>query len=332
MESPADNFNYSIDNVIEELLDEDTTILPKNLTRLSDIGGEEITQFQKIWLSISDWRRQALLEELDQLYQVDTLLSFENILRIALDDPSPQIRFIALRCIQEYDVMDLVPDFIHIVEYDDDEELRALAASTLGKYIFLGELGKLSEDKLDRIERCLFGLLKAEETPLIRRHALESLGFSSSQDVVGHIKDAFESNKTYWVSSALIAMGRSFDSHWEKNVLSVFDHPSPDIRIEAIKAAGELELSNAKKILIDFLNDDDSEIRMAAILALSKIGGSGLAGIFQNILENTSDEDELEIIENAMEILAFNQSLGFPDLSPSEDKSDYDSNSQDMEI
>jgi len=329
MDGQSDYHNYSIDDVIEELLDEDTPFHPSNLDKLSDLVGEDLNQFKKAWPDIPHWRRQALLEDLEKLFEDDTLLSFENICRVALCDRNPQIRFIALRCLQEYDVKDLVPEFIRMLNEDSDEELRALAASTLGKYIYLGELEALSKHKLRKIEDSLLRIIKSNETSLIQRHALESLGFSTNDEVPNYINSAFDSDQISWIISALIAMGRSCDSRWEVKVRSAITHQSFEIRKEAIRTAGELELVNVRPVLLEFLDDSDIEIRMAAVWALSKIGGSSIRGILENLIEKSSTEKEIDIIENALENLVFDQSLGNFDISDFEESTDLFDNNAD---
>ena len=296
MEYHSDNINFSIDDLIEELLDEDTPIHPTNLNNLSDLIGEDLVQFRKAWPNIPTWRKQALLEDLEQLFEDDTLLSFENVCRIALEDRNPQIRFIALRCLQEYDIKDLALEFNRILNEDPDEEIRALAASTLGKYVYLGELDSISKRKLKIIEDSLLRIIKSEDISLIQRHALESLGFSSHNDVPELIKSAFDSNQIPWMISALIAMGRSYDSRWEGKVKRAITHHSADVRKEAIKTSGELLLVNIRPILLKFLDDRDIEIRMAAVLALSMLGGSNTRVVLENLLKHTSNDEEIEII------------------------------------
>jgi len=327
----SDNPNYSIDDLIVELLDEDTPIHPTNLNSLSDLFGEDLVQFRKAWPNFPTWRKQVLLEDLEQLFKDDTLLSFENVCRVALEDSDPQICFIALRCLQEYDVKDLTPEFIRILNEDPDEELRALAASTLGKYVYLGELDAISKRKLKNIEDNLLRIIKSDDISLVQRHALESLGFSSNDEVPELIKSAFDSNQIPWMISALTAMGRSCDSRWEGEVRRAITHQSADVRKEAIKTSGEL-LVMIRPILLELLDDRDIEIRMAVVLALSMFGGSNIQVILENLLNQTSNIEEIEIIKNAIENLVFNQSLGNLNFSDFDEKPNhFDNNADDYE-
>lgn len=89
---------------------------------------------------------------------------------------------------------------------------------------------------------------------------------------------------------------------------------SSDLNVEAARAGGELELSEARPALFDLLQAEDGETRLAAAWALSQIGGQGVSAALQELLERTEDEDEMDLIENALENLAFTDEIGKLDL------------------
>jgi HEAT repeat protein len=102
-------------------------------------------------------------------------------------------------------------------------------------------------------------------------------------------------------------MGRSANTDWNPLVLAMMDHESPDIRFEAARAAGELEISEALPQLMQLTEDDDDDVRMAAIWSLSQIGGTGVEELLEELLEQSEDEEESEMIESALENLAFTE-------------------------
>jgi len=125
--------------------------------------------------------------------------------------------------------------------------------------------------------------------------------------------------------SALLAMGRSYDSRWATDVLKMLDHLSLKIRLEAVRAAGELEIPDAKPQLLELLEDDDQNVRLAAVWSLSQIGGTGLQQVFESLLQENEDEDEIQAIEDALENLVFNESMGlYKDLDLEDDYDDLD--------
>jgi HEAT repeat protein len=316
------DLDVTFSEVIAALLDEDTPLNPRNLYRLSDLTSKELAEFKKAWPRIPIWRRQALLEDLEQMFENDNLLSFESICRFAMTDPEPKVRFVAIYSLQEYQVKDLIPSFIQIMEKESDEELRALAVSVLGKYIYYGELEEVPKDLQKNLEKRLLGIANGSDSSLVRRRAIESLGFSSQRDVPRLIQTAFDTHDEDWMTSALFAMGRSCDNRWDKEVLAMLSHTSPKIRCEAARAAGELEISQAKPQLIELLDDGDPNVRMASIWSLSQIGGSGLQQIFERMLDEMDFDQEARFIEDALDNLLFNQSIGLHD--PFDFKDDFD--------
>jgi len=313
MDEITNPIELDFEEVITALLDSDTTLNPRFLYRLTDLVDDELFQFKKIWPEITEWRRQALLEDLEVLFEADTLLSFESICRRAMDDTNPKIRFQALHSLLGYDVHDLIPEFIKILLEDEFEELRAIAAENLGKYIYLGEVDSLSKRTLGAIERVLLSVARGGDSALVRRKAVEALGYSSHKDVPGLIQKALNAEEPTWTSSALYAMGRSMDERWEPIVLKMLVHPIPEIRFEAIRAAGKLEIAKARPYLLKYLEDYDQDVQMAVVWSLSRIGGSGLKSLFENLLKDAEIETHIQIIEEALDYVIFNQSIDFTD-------------------
>ncbi|MDO9546833.1 MAG: HEAT repeat domain-containing protein, partial [Pelolinea sp.] len=90
----------------------------------------------------------------------------------------------------------------------------------------------------------------------------------------------------------------------------------PEIQIEAVKAAGELEIASAKDTIIEFLSITESyeEVHLQAIWALSKIGGSDIIELLEEMIEESEDEEEIEILELALESLDLTDGMPSYDL------------------
>ena len=129
------------------------------------------------------------------------------------------------------------------------------------------------------------------------------------KDVPDIIQRAYEEKNSKWVASALFAMGRSADIRWKKHVLEKIPSQENEIKIEAIRSAGELEIEAARPLLLQMLKEsiDGDDIRHTLIWALSKIGGGEIEEVFNNLLDNTDDEDEIEILEMAFHNLNFSK-------------------------
>jgi HEAT repeat protein len=194
-------------------------------------------------------------------------------------------------------------------EHDPDADVRAASAAALATYIYMGEVEDISTKKLLVVEECLLRLIGGNDTSLVRRRALEALGFSSRKEVVGLIEKAYASPDVEWLVTALFAMGRSANSRWKPQVLKMLTHEQPAIRAEAAGAAGELEIKAAVPQLMELLEDSDLDVRMAAIWSLSQIGGPRVRTALEALLEITEDDEEANQIENALENLDFTEEM-----------------------
>jgi len=317
----------SFQTVLEALLNTDTTLDPAYLFRLSDLEGEDAQQIKEAWSQIPDWRRRALLEDIEQLADDNNLLSFEQICRIAIDDDDPRVRFLAVRPMFMYEPVDLIGKITSMLENDADENVRAVCASTLGKFVYLGEIEDIPHQTKDEIVDCLLRVTQSEDTREVRRRALEALGFTTHKTIPGLIDQAFASEHNDWLVSALFAMGRTYDSRWAPKVVQMLHHQSPAIRFEAARAAGELEIRDAVQNLLELIEDTDEDVRLAATWSLSQVGGEGVMEALENQLKVARSQEEARVAQEALDNLLFNQDMelfGLLDFTEEDDDSlDY---------
>lgn len=292
--------------VLDALLDEDHVLDPRYLYRLSDLGPQEVKRLKEIWPSISEQRRRSLLEDLEELTEVNTLLSFEMLFRFAIHDQDPQVRFYAIRAIEVFDTDDLIQTFLQVLEEDESVDVRAVTASVLGKYVYRGEIDEIPKEEQRQIEETLLAVLNSDEPSRVRRRALEAVSYSPRAEVHEQIAAAYQRESEAWLASALFAMGRSYDHRYDEKVCSKILHPSPKVRAEAVRASGELILEEAVPDILDLL-DDVSQVRRAAIWALSQIGGEGVAEAIQASRREALSEEEEALIERALDNLAFTE-------------------------
>jgi HEAT repeat protein len=330
----SDALNIPFDELMEALLDDTTPLAPRFLYRFTDLPDTEIEKLKENWPNINADRRTHLIEDLEELAESNTLLSFDAVLRIGLKDENGKTRKSAIRALWESEATDLIHEFTELLENDPETEVRAQAAAGLGRFIYLGELEKIRADLFRPLEKKLLGLLEdGKAAPEIRQSALESLGFSGHVDVTGYIQQAYRADEDGWIISALIAMGRSAHDRWGQDVLDKIDDRNPSIRLEAARAAGLLELKAAKTALLYLLEDSESEVREAAIWSLSEIGGKEVVEKLEELLEESEDDAETLLLENALENLALIEETEDFDLFDYEEddyeEGDYDEDEDD---
>jgi HEAT repeat protein len=310
----SSNPKFEIKTLIDELLDTSKPLHPSFLYRLSDLNPNEIGKISQIWVGIPTWRRQALMEDLEQIGDGNLLMDFSAICRLASSDSDARVRELAIRIMGEYEMPENIEIFTRMITEDRAQEVRAVAATAMSPFIYQGEIEELSPPIFDKVEKCLLNVLKGDDVPLVRRRALEAIGFSSKEEVTSLIESAYYSGNDQWLASSLISMGRSANEKWRSLVEPMLDHENPDVRLEAIRAAGELETKAVIDKLMDFTADDDDLIRMAAIWSLSQIGGEGIHDLLLQLYEESEDEDEMEFIETALDNLAFTQDFELFDM------------------
>lgn len=297
----------SFDLVIKSLLDTSQPFPPAYLHRFSDITPSELAHLKKVWDQVLPDRRAAILEDLETLSEADTLVSFDEMCKFTLDDTDPRVRQTSLQILWESNEIALIPKFIQMMNTDENIQVRAAAASSLGQFVYLGELEEIPQNWLEQVENQLIKVFRSKEDPLVRRRALESLGFSSRKEVEEFIRDAYNNEDIGWLSTALFAMSRSADTAWVPAILDMLDHPDTEVQFQAVRALGELEAVRARGPLLRMLEDgiEDDEVRLAVIWSLSKIGGENVRSRLEQMLEESEDEDEIELIEEALENLYF---------------------------
>jgi HEAT repeat protein len=307
--------NVAFQTVLDALLDTSRPFPARYLHRFSDLPPAEVKAILQVWPKVTAQRKVALLEDLEELAEADTLTSFDDLARPLLADSQPQVRVLAMRLLWECEDPKLIPVYLDILNADEDPVVRAAAANALGLFVYLGEVENIPAELHRQVEDNLLEVATSEQEDQIRQRALESLGASSRDEVPPLIEAAYRRKDTAWEVSALYAMGRSADNRWEKQVLSNLTNPSDEVRSEAIRAAGELDLRASRTILLDMLVDEeDLVIRRQIIWALSKIGGEGVRNRLEELFEAEMDDDEADFLEEAIDNLAFNEDSGLFDL------------------
>jgi HEAT repeat protein len=302
--------------VMAALKDESTPFPPKYLHKFSDLEGNNLANFKKTWAVTTSRRKVNLLRDLEDLAESETLVCFDNIARIGLNDSNPQVRAVSARLLWEAEDEDLIPIFTRMMLQDADESARSAGAAALGRFVLLGDLEDLPPATLKKVEDNLLKVCNGNDHPKVRQRALESLGYSNRDEVIPLIQKALDSRDQPWVTSALFAISRSLDERWEKTILKMMRDPDDEIRFEAFRAAGELELISAREPLLDLLENETEEgdNKLAVIWSLSQIGGEDVQEALEKALKESEDDEEEEYIEEALNNLNFNDDFHLADI------------------
>jgi len=293
--------------VIDALLDSATTFPAKYISRLSGLEDLELEQLSETWPLITPLRRQRLLEDMEALTDNSFIVDFDEVFKLGLGDENPHIRVTAIRGLWENDDRSIATRLLEILQHDPDTDVCAQAASGLGKFIYLGELRELDKNLYNRIIQLMIEIINGDGPEIVRRRATESLGFSSHHQAPALIETAYNKQKEDWLVSALIAMGRSANHQWIPQIIENLSHEDSLIRLEAAQSAGLLGAQETVSHLLQMIDDPEEDVKLAAIWALSEVGGLDARAALEGLIRNSRDENEIEFLEDALENIDFNE-------------------------
>lgn len=296
---------FSVRELLQHLVSRTETITGQDLFALSDLSRQDAALVRQEWPLISIDQRQALVRSLVELAADDIDWHLVRFLRIVLEDPDEMVRYYATEGLWEETDADLLGPLIQLLHHDQSERVRAAAAGALGAYVLAGELDELDAALAMRAEEALLSVLHNAEEPLaVQARALESIAYSGEAGVRQLIEDSYYSPDEELRVSALTAMGRSADTRWRGLARAELQNPSPQMRAEAARTCGELEAKKAEADLLELLLDEEQSVRLAAIFALSRIGGPKAREALRALTEG-EDAVEAEAADVALEEMLF---------------------------
>ena len=291
--------------LLETLSDPARPVSASSLETLSDLESSRLRDFQDAWATWTPERKFEVLEHLGRMANENIELDFGRIDRLALADPDAGVRRQAILNLWECEDSSLGQRLAALLVADPSADVRAAAAAALGRFVYLGEVEEIDEQLLRQVEDRLLAAQRGDPDEAVRQRGLESLGYSSRSEVPALIEAAYRSGDENKIQAGLKAMARSANPVWEGYVLENLHHAAPGIRVEATRAAGELDIRSSVDDLIDLTEDAIDQVRQAAIWSLAQIGGEAATQALTRLLERADNEDEASLLEDALDYIAF---------------------------
>ena len=285
-----------------ERLGQDPTNIPyRTLAMLSGPSRAERAAFAEFWVTLNIEARRAIITRMFETSEDSFELDFQDLFRHCLADPDATVRCYAVEGLWEDERTDLISHLLRLVVHDPDNDVRAAAATSLGRFLYLAECEELAPRYAQNIRDTLERIILDHSEPIsVSRRALESLAHVSDERIRGLIDWAYEQGDELLRVSAVFAMGRSAESTWSDVVLQELESGSPDIRYEAARACGEIQIQRAVEPLIALTDTRDRDIQMVAIWSLGQIGGDRARQVLEQLAASTDDD----LAEAASEALA----------------------------
>lgn len=297
----------SLDSYLSELSDEGKPVVSKTLANLSSLSPKELLSFLDKFSHMSTARRIEIVQKLVGLAEDSVEMNFNDIFIACLPDPAAEVRVGSIEGLWEYEDRSIIDTFITMLNQDSQDAVRAAAATALGRFALLAELGDLRHEDGARIERALVSVVgRNSESTEVKRRALESVSAFSKPEIKQMIQDAYNSMEHDMRVSAIYAMGMNCDSQWLDTLLKELGNSDVEMRYEAAVACGELGVEDAVPSLIELIQDTDSQVQLSAIAALGRIGGDEAEAVLKECL-NDPDEHVRDAAEDALDELSLDR-------------------------
>jgi HEAT repeat protein len=269
--------------------------------RLSNLLADELTSFAQTWPRFSIERRREIISQMVEISEADIEVDFTPVFILGSKDPDPQVRALSIEGLWENEDHTLVRPLIRLLHNDPSAIVRETAAVSLGRFALLAELEKLQPHFADLIWDALWHTIHAPKEELdVCRRAVESIAYFGRQETLDIIEQAYNHEEPRMRASAVFAMGRSADDRWENIVLDELDSDDSEMRYEAVRACGALQLDSSVMPLSKLVVDPDSEVKQMAAWALGQIGSPEA----RRVLEICCEQGDEALQEAAEEALA----------------------------
>jgi HEAT repeat protein len=267
-----------------------------------------LTLFQESWPTIADERRLQIIRNLVEISEVNFEVDFDPVFFLALGDEDAEVRVGAINGLWENENPSLIEPLLHLLHTDETALVRAAAASALGRFLYMSEIAKLDPARVAPVKSALLNTLyQAGEDVEVRRRAVEAIAFLSEPGINEIIETAYYDEDEKMRVSAIFAMGRNADKSWRPYVMAELENDSSEIRFEAARACGELEISAAVPKLINLIDEvDDAEVQQMSVWALGRIGGPVAREALEACSESDNEALALAAEESLDELNLFN--------------------------
>ena len=298
-----------------------------DLLELSNMHGRLLALWADVWPSFSSEQRRGIVLRLVEIAEADFETDFCEVFKIGLTDEAPQVRASSVEGLWEVDDVALIRPLVHALSEDRSEMVREAAAMSLSRFALRAEMGQLQPRLAALVWETLWKAAHDEQEDLhVRRRALESLAYFDRPGVREAIAWAYEHEDSSMRISAVFAMGRSADEEWSGPVLDELSSMDPQMRYEAARACGELQIAGAVARLSRMTADTDAEVKLAAVWALGQIGGPESRRVLE-ICSEMGDEALQEAARAALEEIEYMEedidlALYDADLQDEEDEDD----------
>src|SRR5688572_17549310 len=146
----ANQENKPFSAALADLLTGEQVSVPL-LYRLSDLSAGQMDELQARWPQAEEERRRVIMRHLADLSEEKYQVDFSPIFSNGLQDSSQAVRMAALNGLWDNEQAAHIGPITALMQTDENSEVRALAAATLGHFILLTEWGQMPRAATSRV-------------------------------------------------------------------------------------------------------------------------------------------------------------------------------------
>ena len=272
---------------------------------LSDLDDADIAAIKPIWAQLKPGTRRKIMRALAETCETDFMLDYRTMGSLGLDDSDPGVRQAAINALWMDDSVGLMNRLMVMARNDPALDVRAAAILELGRFIALGDLGDLPEETTRPAQELAIKIWQDSAEPIdTRRRALEAISRCSHPMVNAAITEAYAGDEHLLRVSAVFAMGSTCDERWADTIMVEIENDDPEMRYEAARAAGALELVEAVPVLGRLAEEDNRETLMVVIWSLGEIGGKEALRFLAELAQQAEENDDETLADAVDEAIA----------------------------
>ncbi len=305
----------NFDNVLQMVREAPESVFARYARMLSDLSAEKVTKLRTVLADMPSGRRIAFFNAMQDLAMEFFEYDFASIAVMGLEAPEGKIRAISILTLGLDDSREVGAKILNAAENDPDEQAQTAAVSVLGRYMF----DEMIDDPIPVPSKKLHSVLEKlieHKNPVIRQAAVIAYAVSETDRVNEIIAGFLAGNESTELVAALRAIRISLNEDMDKSVLELINHEDEDVVIEAVRAAGALQLREALPALYEIISRFDRispDLLLVAADAVAEIGDESSIDVLETLGEAVVDMDDeiTEGIDDCIDTLNMTVNMDF---------------------
>lgn len=287
------NGRTRMEKVLQTVRENPEKVFERYPRMLSDLSPEHTAELHSVLSGLSADQRAAFFEQMVRSGQEYLEYNYTPIAELGLDDENGDIRAASIRLLGFEDSREIGRKLLDSASNDPEPKVRIAAIDILGQYMMEAEFGERIPVSPKALNETLDKLID-DEDPDIRLAAMVAYAVSENSRVKDMISSCFEENQREGLIAALNAARISLSGDWNRTVLKHIRHSDEDVSLEAIRAAGALQLREALPALYEILSRFDrisTDLLLTVTNAIAEIGDEGSLDVLEILGEAAVDMD-----------------------------------------